>query len=48
MSTSTDSEENIERFVQNKGDIRISLKMLEEGIISDINIRDISDGDCTA
>ena len=39
---SVDSQENIQRFVQNRGDIRISLKMLEEGIISDINIRDSS------
>ena len=37
---SVDSKENIQRFVQNYDDIRISLKMLEEGTISDINIRD--------
>ena len=46
--SSTDSKENIQRFVRNKGDIRISLKMLEEGIISDINIRDSSWYDGTA
>ena len=37
--SSVDSKDNIRRFVQNKADIRISLMMLEEGTISDINIR---------
>ena len=46
--SSTDSKENIKRFVRNYGDIRISLMMLEEGIISNINIRDSSWGDGTA
>jgi ankyrin repeat protein len=46
--SSVDSKDNIQKFVENKGDIRISLKMLEEGIISDINIRDISWFDGTA
>ena len=46
--SSKDSQENIQRFVQNDGDMRISLKMLEEGIISNINIRCSSYYDCTA
>ena len=36
---SKDSESSIRRFVQNP-DIEASLKMLKEGTISDINIRD--------
>ena len=43
-----DSQENIQRFVQCKGGILSTLKMLEEGIISDINIRDSSCSDWTA
>ena len=45
---SVDSKENIERFVQFQGGIRSTLKMLEEGTISDINIRDSSYNDGTA
>ena len=48
MSSYRDSKENIERFVQNKDGILNTLKMLEEGIISDINIRDSSCHDWTA
>ena len=47
MSSNRDSKENIRTFVQNKGGIRM-LKMLEEGTISDINIRDSSWDDGTA
>ena len=43
-----DSQENIEKFVENLNDIRTSLKMLNDGIISDINIMDSSWGDGTA
>ena len=43
-----DSEDSIKRFVQNNADIHISLLMLEEGTISDINIRDSSYNDRTA
>ena len=46
--SSIDSKENITRFVKNKGGILSTLKMLEKGIISDINIRDSSDYDITA
>ena len=46
--SSIDSKENIERFVKNRGGILNTLKMLEEGIISDINIRDSSWLDYTA
>ncbi len=45
---SVDSKENIERFIRFKGGILSTLKMLEEGTISDINIRDSSSSDCTA
>ena len=48
MSSSVDSVENISKFVQFQGGILNTLKMLEEGIISDINIRDSSRADCTA
>ena len=48
MSSKIDSKENITRFVQVKGDIRSALKMLEEGTISKINIRDSSSNSCTA
>ena len=46
--SSVDSKENIRRFVQFKGGILSTLKMLEEGIISDINIRYSGHYDCTA
>jgi ankyrin repeat protein len=46
--SSVDSNDNIARFVRFKGDIRITLKMLEEGTISDINIRCSSWCDGTA
>ena len=46
--SSKDSQENIQRFVQFKGGILKTLKMLEEGIISDINIRYSRWGDGTA
>ena len=46
--SSTDSKENITKFVRFEDGILSTLKMLEEGIISDINIRDSSDYDCTA
>lgn len=48
MSSLTDSEENIIKFVQFNGGILRTLKMLEEGIISDINIRYSGYFDCTA
>ena len=46
--SSKDSQENIERFVQFTDGILKTLQMLEEGIISDINIRDSSCNDMTA
>ena len=46
--SSIDSKDNIERFVRLKGGILSTLKMLEEGTISDINIRDSSWNDMTA
>ncbi len=46
--SSVDSKENITAFVRFEGDIRLALKMLEEGTISDINIRDSSWSDGTA
>ena len=48
MSSSVDSVENISKFVEFQGGILNTLKMLEEGIISDINIRDSSLYDYTA
>ena len=46
--SSKDSQENIKRFVRFTGGILSTLKMLEEGIISDINIRYSFYSDCTA
>ena len=46
--SSKDSQENIQRFVRFTDDILKTLQMLEEGTISDINIRDSSWGDYTA
>lgn len=34
----TDSKENIQKFVQNKGNIPLMKKMLDDGTISDINV----------
>ena len=48
MSSYRDSKENILKFVRFKDGILNTLKMLEEGIISDINIRDSSWFDWTA
>ena len=42
-----DSKDNIKRFVQNEGDVFTSLKMLDDGIISDINIADSDLGNYT-
>ena len=46
--SSKDSQENIRRFVRFTDGILKTLKMLEEGTISDINIRDSGWGDGTA
>ncbi len=48
MSSSVDSKENITKFVRFKGGILSTLKMLEEGTISDINVKDSSWHDGTA
>ena len=45
---SVDGKEKIERFVRFKGGIHSTMKMLEEGTISDVNIRDSSFNDGTA
>ena len=45
---SIDSTANINRFVKNDTDIRESLKMLDKGTISDINIRHSRYGNTTA
>ena len=34
----TDSKENIQKFVQNKGNIPLMKKMLDDGTITDINV----------
>ena len=46
----TDSVGSIEKFVMNNGDIPLMKKMLEERVISDVNIRHNGNGwaDCTA
>jgi ankyrin repeat protein len=33
-----DRKENIQKFVQNKGDVKLMKKMLDDGTISDINV----------
>ena len=45
---SIDSYENIQRFVRNTGDIPLMAEMLEKSLVSSVNVRASSWGNCTA